>query len=652
MHTSTNEHIIIHFQNIKNENFIRIITVANTDDYFKEIKTVYGQDESVNNECISLFYNCVELYDRIICDLGFKKFKGIEKIEKILPGLWQVYQSNDSDIISWFKNTYLSWVKSRLNMYIEDLDEDKYFDCWNIKWNKLEAKEYVKIQYLEDLSNTNYELLGCEKTKDGSFVFTRNHLLSLVSFYINNNYSKVLAPFEIKEMNIITPLDNEKKEKSTLIINDCDYLRGLTLDRTVLSTIDVEEIFKSLFVTNGTLACIAKSKDFIASSEDEISNQFNNLCETQIFGGFYSFIDNSFGLQSEGDIEDVFKMLERDSYKTSTKPRDVGVLSFKPDEIHPTTLDLIKKTFPDSGDEDFVNELIKKAIPTTISNIMLLAPSRERDIIPPPQIEKTKMLFKNLITNVVHAYDTNIKLLKELEMLSSYTYKNAFTSKVIESLEEISLSRPLINELKELISILDNVNFEDAEGDDKTVLKQPLETNIQRLLTDGYVKSYKNDKAETVASTVIENIYNFLTPLKPIDEQINRNQIGRDLVDLGVKKTRKAKGFVYGIEDSGHTEKKTTSITSNPGQDVAWKYPEWGLDPHELKTTPKELSMKFNNFQVDESKVIKNNKQIRSEPSVPVNEDLLKINTPSKYFSLPSPPAISGPGVKQQHRII
>jgi hypothetical protein len=152
----------------------------------------------------------------------------------------------------------------------------------------------------------------------------------------------------------------------------------------------------------------------------------------------------------------------------------------------------------------------------------------------------------------MHAYDTNIKLLKELEMISSYTYKNTFTSKMIESLEEISLSKSLIQELKELIYILNNVNLDESEENGKPIPKsyKPLDNNTQRFLTDKYVKQFKNDATETIASTVIENVYNYLNHYKPFNEQINKNQIGYDLVDLGVKKIRKSKGFVYGIEDT------------------------------------------------------------------------------------------------------
>lgn len=612
MYTSS-EHIIIHFQIINGKNYIRIITVLNTDDYIQEIKTVYDQNISINDGSISVFYNCGELYDRLISDLGFKKFNGVSKITKILNGLWQIDQNEGTiDIMGWYINTYIAWIKSRLNMYIEDLDDDQYFYPWDVKWCDFAVNNYVKIQYLEDLKNTNYKLQDCEKTKEGNFIFTRNHFLALISHYINNNYGKVLSPFD-KDTNVKLPTEvDETVEKSTLIINKCNYLRGLTLDKNVLSTIDVEEIFKFLFIPNMVFGSIAKSKDFISTYQDDITNQFNNLCESNLFGGFYSFLDESKGLQPscQGDLNNVYSILEKDTYETSTSPRDLP----PPVIAGPAK----PRSIINIDSSNFMNDLIKKAVPATLANIMLFGPMQtENNIVQP--IEQTKMLFKNLITNVVHAYDTNIKLLKELELLSSYTYKNEFTSKVIESLEEISLSRPLINELKELISILDNVTGNDDEDIDKTSNNKTSEFNIQKLLTDSYVKTYKNDKAETVASTVIDNVYNYLSPLK----QINRNQIGKDLVDLGVKKTRKAKGFVYGIEDTNHVEKKPMTSSDLLPREGLWC---------DLKTVPKELTVTFSDFKIDESKVIKNNKQIRSEPPVVVDNQLFKFSAPSKFL--------------------
>jgi hypothetical protein len=565
MHTSASDHIIVHFQIINKKNYIRIITTSNTNDYFKEIKTVYNQDISIHDECISIFYNCGELYDRLINDLNFKKFKDVDKVTNIFPTLWLVEIKND--ILNWFNNTYVSWIKSRLNMYIEDLDDNFYFDPLNVKWNETGIKDYVKIKYLDDLKNTNYILQECEKNKDGHFIFTRDHFLSLILFYINNNYAKL---FDLNS----TEIDTE--EKSTLLINQCDYLRGLTLNKYILETIDVEKILKTLNINNIILGNIGKSKDFIETYEIETLDQFNNSSETNIFGNLtYAFIDNK-EIICQGDIEKAYEIIENKSGKN-------------PIELY--------------------NDLIKNKFSEEISVSLSLNPLKEVKIVEP--IKKTKILFKNLITNIVHAYDNNIKLLKEFNLLSSFSYENTFTSKIIEHLEEFSLSPSLINEMKELTSILDNVICDDSL-ESKAEAKTEKSVNFQKHFTDLYVQSYKNDKSETVASTVIDNVYNYLVPLHPKNETINRNQIGTDLVDLGIKKTRKSKGYVYGIEDSSLTSSNLLPLTD-----------EWVKN-----SSFKELTM---NFKVDQAKVTKCNNQIRLEPAVNVNKDLFIINTPSKF---------------------
>jgi hypothetical protein len=74
-------------------------------------------------------------------------------------------------------------------------------------------------------------------------------------------------------------------------------------------------------------------------------------------------------------------------------------------------------------------------------------------------------------------------------------------------------------------------------------------------MTQAYVDLYKNDTLETLASTVIENVYQYLVDSAMRADSINKNQIGKDLVELGVKKTRKSKGYVYGIEDTSNKKR-------------------------------------------------------------------------------------------------
>jgi hypothetical protein len=69
----------------------------------------------------------------------------------------------------------------------------------------------------------------------------------------------------------------------------------------------------------------------------------------------------------------------------------------------------------------------------------------------------------------------------------------------------------------------------------------------QYQLTQTYVEQYKKDDANTNATVVIQNVSHYLQKhaISP-----NKNQIGTDLVSLGVKKRRKSHGYVYGLENT------------------------------------------------------------------------------------------------------
>lgn len=600
MHTltsSTSEHIIVHFQIINDKNYIRILTTPKTQDYLKEIKIVYGQQVNLYDEGIHVFYNSGDLYDRLISDLGFKKFKGIEKINKIINGIWEIIPYKTYDILLWYNNTYLKWITERLNMYIEDLDDELYFTPWDIKWKNLEIKNHLKINYLENLYSINYELLNLECTKDGTYIFTRHHFIALLSQYIKHNYSKILDN-SVLDLYLYNNTEkekdknqdeDEKQEKSTIIIKQCDYLRGLIINKNILNIKDIEEIFKILSLSSSELNIIAKCKEYIDIYENEISNQFNNISEMNIFGSNnYMFLENENNPICQGDIETVYEIL---------LPQQKKPMFFNLEEVVIDNINL--KMGINECESEFQNNLCQ--------NVKI-----DKQILP---IEYKKILFKNLLENTLNAYDEDIKLLKEIELLSTFAYKSSYTADIINSISEISLSKSLINELKELILILDNsVNNSDEEHeeveDDQNKKKTPM--TLQKLLTDSYIQQYKNDNAETIASTVVNNIYSYLSSSPGLGEEtINKNQIGIDLVDLGVRKTRKAKGYVYGIEDSKHISEKKNYVSE--------------------KIVAKIGS---STFLLDELKVAKYNMQIRSEPSNALNldSDLFRFSTPGKFL--------------------
>ena len=73
-----------------------------------------------------------------------------------------------------------------------------------------------------------------------------------------------------------------------------------------------------------------------------------------------------------------------------------------------------------------------------------------------------------------------------------------------------------------------------------------LSPNKQRALTAKFVDKFIDDTVETMASDAVAQICVFLSMFMK-HEDVNTSQVSRDLVDLGVKKIRKARGNVYCI---------------------------------------------------------------------------------------------------------
>lgn len=526
MYTLNNYHIIFHLHNLNDVFYIRSVVCENSKLYLQEINKVYSFNETIND--VDIFYNCGDLYDRLLNDLNYKKFKNIELIKKC-KGIWQI-ESKERDIINWYSSIYIPYINSKISMYLEDID-DNYYKIDNIDWKSSDFTKYIKHDFVgvgDYVKNgVIYTLLNCEQMN--GFVITHNHLLALVKEYITNKYIDLIA--------IISPYKSfPVTDDNILIITE--NLRGICIDKNELVESDIIKIFNYLNISIGDLIEIARDKKFIKIFDDD-RKFYNDITEFGLFKSNYMYLDTTDIPNYNGDIEDVFKCSEE-----------------------------CNKQFKKQAEN---NELIlkKNVLSTTVEN----------------ESFKTN-IYKNIITNSFISYDEILTSLVELQLLSEYTYKSEYMKNMIDNIHTIPQST--LNELKELINIIEN-------GIDK-----PKESTItQKTLTENYINKYKNDNIETLASKVIDNIINYLVEEKL--EIINKNDIGKDLVDLGVKKIRKSNGFVYGLEDSKHSEKNTSETQSQA-------------------------------FTIDKNKVTKNSNQIRSEPPITINTDLLHFSIPSKFI--------------------
>lgn len=529
MYTSS-DHIIIEKQILNNNNYIRIITVSDTVKYFDEIKKIYNFDDPFYH----IIYNSGDFYNRLLHDIQFKKFKNTN-MKIISKNIFLIPNENHE----WFVESLIPWIKNKIHTYIEDEDEE-YFDIIPEHENWMTISEDHKVIYKFDAEKTEYELLNLEINKDLKYVLTRNHLLSLILKYANNNYGSIVGlpnnikktikeTEEVKSTNKIDKLksfildkiqvdqnlgdiqqwintqeansllesiiEHTTKEKESNIDKSTfeyyDNNRGCLLYKNKLTTDEVESLFKFLGVSNTILIRIINNKDY---GKIAINTSLNDDIFSDPFKFSYAFIDETIPIETLNDYSQVF------------------------------------------GSSPILNETKK---------------SEENNV------EKGKFIYKNIIDNNIYIFDNSVIYLDEFEKLANLNCKTELVLDILDKLNKNNISSTVVSELKELVKIFDNIEIVNPIP---VISSTNKDWSQQKLLTKQYVDLYKNDSLETLAATVIENVVTFMNsgPTTIALSDINKNQIGKDLVDLGVKKIRKSKGYVYGIQDT----KKDTFMPS------------------------------------------------------------------------------------------
>lgn len=498
MYTSANDNIVIHRLNIHEQTYIRIVSVRSTHDYFSEISKAYGYDINVQSKDVAVFYNCGDLYQRLIHDLEYKKFKGTS-ITKVCQGLWRIDNSQDE----WYQTSYLSWVTSKLQSYIDDMDDDCDFLQIlpeNIDWTAVSKNKLVNTAF-ED--TTTYTLQRLEKNAKNDYVVTRDHILSLVFDYINVHHACIVGYDD-------THTEEIQKNNDELKITTLDTMRGVTINKDVLSNDDVKHLFQYLNINNDTLKSIVVSKTYLQVLQNT-AHHSNVKSETSVFQSSYAFIQDADRV-CDNSINSVFKS----NIELPLVPVPVPLPL-------PLPYDFWKSYRLDSKSTDAT-----KASET--------------------YTKLCTVIYNNVIDNSLNMFDIELVHLQEFHKVSSLEYCDEVTKSVLDTINKTHISDKLVKELKQLVCILEH-----WEKESSTVSDVHQTWSVQKKFTKSYVDLYKNDTTETLASTVIDNVCNYLqNSTIPIDN-INKNQIGTDLVDLGVKKTRKARGFVYGIEDTSQS---------------------------------------------------------------------------------------------------
>jgi hypothetical protein len=125
----------------------------------------------------------------------------------------------------------------------------------------------------------------------------------------------------------------------------------------------------------------------------------------------------------------------------------------------------------------------------------------------------------------------------DFKLVKEVTCETAFGQELFEKLE-VLYNQDLRKDIKNVLETLD------------VLLPGPPKqgkNDQQYAHTKTYVDVYKDNGIETMAHVVVASVNSFLRSHMS-ESEININRIGQDLVDLGVRKTRKARGFVYGMQ--------------------------------------------------------------------------------------------------------
>lgn len=160
--------------------------------------------------------------------------------------------------------------------------------------------------------------------------------------------------------------------------------------------------------------------------------------------------------------------------------------------------------------------------------------------------KRTSNIYKNCITGRTLVSEKPLDSLKELSKVATIEASTDFGRSVIGLSSGMSVTKQDVDDLGAIYSQLRLLFPADTKQEPAKASTNPHEV-IQTLYTQSYVNRFKDDASETNAASVVSQVSQYLGGLM-LQNEINRNSISKDMVEMGVKKTRKSHGYVYGIK--------------------------------------------------------------------------------------------------------
>jgi len=542
--------------------------IRDLDAYKAEISSVY---KTMDDDMMHLFFNVSDMSGRLVSDIGFKSFRGCGKLEKINENLFKIPSKAPRDF---FSEMFLPWAKGKIADYVTDLDETTVINIEDLKASPLtpsEDERFVHVQFEEGV--TFYNLLNCHKTEDDYFVLSEHHLKALFTAYAKNNKSQFgphrmeggtftcrkdaeghFIPYEPGEkhedivyecIETLVPtwpeshfnyntddvssfIDNVHKhlkrvyvlssirfnkldhDSPPIKIGEVAYGKGITVSKTSLTNQDIDVLIEHLGITealNNALSYLILKNDVVEFKE---ITGYDGLLYASVDGGLLS--------------------------------TDMGYSSWPYASLIETDTESPLNTWCPWD----------PTIKTDKNKI------RERNVSNVPNVpnvsngEKSHIFYKDVITNEVRCFKNEIEYLPEFQRLGDVKYKSPMVHKIIDNFVyndahgTFDIDREVVTELTTLTTLMSSFFSDEKRSCNERSNEQVYDRQYE--LTKEFVNQYKSDKGEMSATIAVENVYGYLVLGRVQD--INKNRIGSDLVDLGVKKTRKSKGYVYGLNDS------------------------------------------------------------------------------------------------------
>lgn len=472
---------------------VRLQLVTSKDAYLKEYQRAYGSDAIEKDSLLKEYVNCEDWYTRILCDMKFKNFKKFKLVPLIKQGLWSI--STPDGMLADIYEEIHSFIRVKIMSYNEDENDTSFLDnLLKVPWTS--SEDASPINRLNNEAFV-YALKFTDVAQDDQGLYVPSYkqwqqlIFELLPFRkIDKSHMDLLLFLPAWKK-----LDDQEKKKLSIHLPETDLvITRCEYTQNVCLNRDIIYIteIKALFAALFGEEHIEKSMTRIETSQEHIKYLNSTICSL----GFISPCSMSYAWVDER--------------------KDVG-----------SYLDII----------DACACLAPSARATT---------STEASDV---ETGTRHWIYKNALdTTQLISLSEPLQDLAEFELVKDVCVKGV-------------VGDYLFNNLHLFVGPHSNNHFSDLSKFMETVqaLRPDMDFSVggaakdaQFIHTKNYVDAFKDDTLETVASMVMDKVHGYLQQV--LEGKVNMNRIGMDLVELGVKKTRKAKGHVYGIKNPNKAE--------------------------------------------------------------------------------------------------